>query len=115
VFCLKVEYYLDNNKQLERSDAANATAMDQHAKSVFDFLNKAKKDKTPMRLTLMGIDDTVNLAQMTLAYQEEGIHDLLGGKKKEKKTNKRVRSPRPSERMKKFKKAQAAEEAPSIE
>jgi hypothetical protein len=91
VFCLKVEYYLDNNKQLERSDAANATAMDQHAESVFDFLDKAEKDKTPMRLTLMGIDDTVNLAQMTLAYQEEGIHGLLGGKKKEKKTNKRAR------------------------
>jgi hypothetical protein len=115
VFCLKVEYYLDNNKQLERSDAANATAMDQHAESVFDFLDKAKKDKTPMRLKLMGIDDTVNLAQMTLAYQEEGINGLLGGKKKEKKTNKRARSPRPWERMKKFEKAQAAEEAPSIE
>jgi hypothetical protein len=84
VFCLKVEYYLDNNKQLKRSDAANATAMDQHAESVFDFFDKAEKDKTPIRLTLMGIDDTINLAQMTLAYQEEGIHGLLGGKKKEK-------------------------------
>jgi hypothetical protein len=115
VFCLKVEYYLDNNKQLERSDAANATAMNQHAKSIFDFLDKAKKDKTPMRLTLMGIDDTVNLAQMTLAYQEKGINGLLGGKKKEKKTNKRARSPRPWEPMKKFEKAQAAKEAPSIE
>jgi hypothetical protein len=105
---LKVEYYLDNNKQLERSDAANATAMDQHAESVFDFLDKAEKDKTPMHLTLMGIDDTANLAQMTLAYQEEGINGLLGGKKKEKKTNKRARNPRPWEPMKKFEKAQAA-------
>jgi hypothetical protein len=115
VFCLKVEYYLDNNKQLERSDAANATAMDQHAESVLNFLDKAEKDKTPMRLTLMGINDTVNLALMTLAYQEEGINGLLGGKKKEKKTNKRARSPRPGDRMKKFEKAQAAKEGPSIE
>jgi hypothetical protein len=60
VFCLKVEYYLDNNKQLERSDAAKATAMDQHAESVFDFLDKAEKDKTPMRLKLMGIDVTLD-------------------------------------------------------
>jgi hypothetical protein len=55
-----------------------------------------------MRSTLMGIVDTVNLAQMTLAYQEEGLNGLLCGKKKEKKTNKRARSPRPWERMKKF-------------
>jgi hypothetical protein len=89
--------------------------MDQHAESVFDFLDKAEKDKTPMRLTLMEIDDIVNLAQMTLAYQEEGIHGLLGGNKNGKKTNKRARSPRPWERMKMFEKAQAAEEAPSIE
>jgi hypothetical protein len=114
VFCLKVEYYLDNNKQLECSDAANATAMDQHAESVFDFLDKAEKDKMPMRLKLMGIDNTVYLAQMTLAYQEEGLNGLFGGKKKEKKTSKRARSPRPWERMKKFEKA-AAEEGPSIE
>jgi hypothetical protein len=39
---------------------------------------------------------------MTLAYQEEGLNGLFGGKKKEKKTNKRARSPRPWERMKKF-------------
>jgi hypothetical protein len=115
VFCLKVEYYLENRKQLERSDAANAIAMDQHAESVFDFLDKAEKDKTPMRLTLMGINDTVNFAQMTLAYQEEGINGLLGGKKKEKKTNKRARSLRPWGWMKKFEKAQAAKEAPLIE
>jgi hypothetical protein len=68
--------------------------MDQHAESIFDFLDKAKKDKTPMRSKLIGIDDTVNLAQMTLAYQEEGFNGLFDGKKKEEKTNKRARSPR---------------------
>jgi hypothetical protein len=67
--------------------------MDQHAESIFDFLDKAEKDKTPMRLKLIGIDDTVNLAQMTLAYQEEGLNGLFDGKKKEEKTSKRARSP----------------------
>ena len=87
---MKLEYYLDNNRSLDRSDAANATAMDNHAESVFDFLDKAEKDKTPMRLKLIWIDDTVTLAQMTLAYQEEGVDGLVGGKKKEKKTGKRA-------------------------
>lgn len=115
MFCLQVEYYLDNNRQLERSDAANATAMDQHTDVVFDFLDKAEKEKMPMRLKLMGIDDTLNLAQLTLAYQEEGHNGLSGGKTKEKKTSKRARSPRPWERMKRFEKAAVEEAPPSIE
>jgi hypothetical protein len=72
VFCLKVEYYLDNNKQLGRSDAANATAMDQHAAIVFDFLDKDEKDKRPMRLKLMGMNNTLNLAQLDTCIPRRG-------------------------------------------
>jgi hypothetical protein len=113
MFCLKVEYYLDNNRQLDLSDSANATAMDQHAETVFDLLDKAERDKTPMRLKLIEIDETLKLARLTLAYQEEGPAGFNGGKKKKKEPVKRAKSPRPWNRMKRFEKV-PTEEAPSL-
>jgi hypothetical protein len=85
---------------------------EEYAETVFDLLDQAKKDKMPMRLKPMGIDETLNLAQLTLAYQEEGP-DILNGGKKKKEPAKRAKSPRSWDWMKRFEKA-PAEEAPSL-
>ena len=74
-----------NDKDSDRNDNKNRSAMEEHAKEVSRMLSAAKKAKKSMRLKVKAVDRNLDIAQLAKVYMEDGKAALFGGDKRKKK------------------------------
>ena len=77
------------NKSFDRNDQVNADDMDDLAEVVLDEFSKAKSAKKPMKVKVLPLDKTVDLALLTAAYLTEGMACISSKGRMQKERKKR--------------------------